>query len=233
LAESGAKAQALIMAGRVMAPGLFKSLKAGLQVSDDQPLEITEELKYVSRGGEKLAGALDVLGVNPADRDCWDIGASTGGFTDCLLQRGAARVFDLDVGFGQLHWKLRKDPRVILQEKTHVLKLLRGAAPFAPSLVVMDVSFISLERVLPHLAAITDLGTEFVVLVKPQFEVEPKFAPKGIVRDPAAREAAIRKIADRLEAWGFGAKDDCPSPLPGAEGNIEHFLHFVRMATCP
>lgn len=227
LAATEAKAQALLMAGLVKATGL-QNLKAGLLVAEDQPVEVAAGDKYVSRGGEKLAGALDALKVDPKGLACLDVGASTGGFTDCLLQRGAAKVFCVDVGTHQLHEKIRSDPRVAVREQIHVLKLPRTELPFPPALVVVDVSFIPLEKIMPHLAALTDPGAAFVVLVKPQFEVEPKLAPRGVVRDEGVREGAIRKVKDALPAWGFDLKGECPSPIPGPEGNREHFLHFLR-----
>jgi 23S rRNA (cytidine1920-2'-O)/16S rRNA (cytidine1409-2'-O)-methyltransferase len=229
LAESGAKAQALILAGRVKAPGLG-TLKPGLLVAEDQVLELLEGTRFVSRGGEKLEGPLKALGINPAGRACMEVGASTGGFTDCLLQHGAEKVFSVDVGTGQLHWKLRNDPRVSFREKTHILHFKKEDLPFPPSLVVVDVSFISLEKVLPHLAVLTEPGTEFVVLVKPQFEAGPKGAPGGVVRDPKVRAEVLARISEGLAGWGFRAAGDCPSPLPGPEGNLEHFLHFFKIA---
>jgi 23S rRNA (cytidine1920-2'-O)/16S rRNA (cytidine1409-2'-O)-methyltransferase len=228
LAESGAKAQALILAGKVRIPGM-QNLKPGLNVPEDAPVELLEGLKYVSRGGEKLAGALEAFKVDPKGRNCMDVGASTGGFTDCLLQRGAARVFAVDVGTHQLHEKLRQDPRVVSREKTHILHLEKKALPFPPSLVVMDVSFISVEKVMPHLAALTEPGTEFLVLVKPQFEVGPKLAPKGVVRDPAARLEALKKVSEGLPGWGFAKRGECTSPIAGPEGNIEYFLWATRL----
>jgi 23S rRNA (cytidine1920-2'-O)/16S rRNA (cytidine1409-2'-O)-methyltransferase len=228
LAESGAKAQALILAGHIKAPGLQATLKPGLLVSEEQPLELLSSPKYVSRGGEKLEGALYAFRVDPSGRLCLDVGSSTGGFTDCLLQRGAEKVFALDVGTAQLHWKLRKDPRVLSREKTHILRLTRADLPFTPSLVVVDVSFISLEKVLPHVASLLEKGAELVVLVKPQFEAGPKNAPKGVVRDPAVREEVLRRLSSLLPAWGFIKKGECPSPLTGPEGNVEYFFHLLR-----
>ncbi len=227
LAESLPAAQSLLLAGRVKAPGV-KILKPGSTVSPDQVLEVTPGRKYVSRGGEKLEGALDAFRVNLSGRDCLDVGASTGGFTDCLLQRGALKVFAVDVGSGQLDWTLRNDPRVVSRENTHILRFQKTDLPFSPSLVTIDVSFISLEKILPHLASLVDPGAEFVALVKPQFEVEPKLAPKGVVRDPSVRQAVVRKVSDFLPAWGFSKRGECPSPIQGPEGNVEFFLHFVR-----
>jgi 23S rRNA (cytidine1920-2'-O)/16S rRNA (cytidine1409-2'-O)-methyltransferase len=228
LAESGAKAQALILAGSLQAPG-FPKLKPGLLVSEDQPLNLLKAAPYVSRGGEKLAGALLQFGVRPAGFFCLDVGASTGGFTDCLLQKGAEKVLAVDVGTAQLHEKLRRDLRVTSQEKTHVLSLTaRDFQDFSPRLVTVDVSFISLEKVLPHLASLTLSGTEFLALVKPQFEVGPKQAPKGVVRDPKVRQAVLDRISSCLPAWGFEKKGDMVSPLKGPQGNVEFFLYFVK-----
>jgi 23S rRNA (cytidine1920-2'-O)/16S rRNA (cytidine1409-2'-O)-methyltransferase len=187
LAESGTKAQALILAGQIRAPGL-RTPKPGLLVAEDQPLELLEPLRYVSRGGEKLAGALKDLGVDPRGKVCLDVGASTGGFTDCLLQNGAERVMAVDVGHGQLHWKLRQDRRVVNREKTRVLDLTpQDAEDLAPRLAVVDVSFISLEKVLPHLGRLLKPGVEVLAMIKPQFEAGPKNAPKGVVKDPKVR----------------------------------------------
>lgn len=227
LAPSDAAAGALLLAGKVRVPGLPRPTPGAL-VAEDQEIRLDAGPAYVSRGGEKLAGALDALKVDPAGRDAMDVGASTGGFTDCLLQRGASRVFAVDVGTHQLHEKLRKDPRVTSREQTHVLSLTRAELPFPPSLVVADVSFIPLAKVLPHLAGLVDPGTEFVVLLKPQFEVPPKLAPGGVVKDPSVRAEAVRAVAERLGEWGFLPRGDCPSPIPGPEGNLEHFLRFIR-----
>jgi 23S rRNA (cytidine1920-2'-O)/16S rRNA (cytidine1409-2'-O)-methyltransferase len=198
LAETGAKAQALIMAGQVRIVGRPHP-KPGDAVPPDLVVEVLPGPRYVSRGGEKLEGALRTFGVNPAGVDALDIGASTGGFIDCLLQHGARRVVGVDVGHGQLHWKLRNDPRVVNLEKTHILRFTRDdlakAAPgFETALVTVDVSFISLERVLSPVGALIAPGTTLIALVKPQFEVGPKGAPKGVVRDEALRESAVRRI---------------------------------------
>jgi 23S rRNA (cytidine1920-2'-O)/16S rRNA (cytidine1409-2'-O)-methyltransferase len=228
LAETGAKAQAYLLAGRVRVPGRVNP-KAGDRVSPDQIVEVTAVLPYVSRGGEKLAGALDAFGVDPRGRACWDVGASTGGFTDCLLKRGAASVWAVDVGHGQLHWKLRGDSRVTVREKTHVLAVTaREVAAVGPSLAVVDVSFISLEKVLPHLGRVTPAGTEFVVLVKPQFEAGPVRAPGGVVRDPAVHREVLDRVSAGLEGWGFRQKGMVPSVLTGPKGNVEFFMHLMR-----
>jgi 23S rRNA (cytidine1920-2'-O)/16S rRNA (cytidine1409-2'-O)-methyltransferase len=222
LAESRAQAQALVLAGRV--PGYDK---AGTQVDDTTELEIERPPPYVSRGGEKLAHALDALGVDPSGLDCIDVGASTGGFTDVLLQRGAARVIALDVGYGQLHERLRLDPRVMVLERTNA----RGVRelPFSPRLIVADVSFISLELVLPPVVALAAPGWEAVVLVKPQFEAgRGEVGKGGVVRDDAVRRRVVRKVVGAALGWGGETVGVVDSGLPGPKGNRELFLHLVQ-----
>ncbi|HEY6067291.1 MAG TPA: TlyA family RNA methyltransferase [Gaiellaceae bacterium] len=221
LAESRAQAQALVLAGRV--PGY---LKPGTQVDDAVELQVDAPPPYVSRGGEKLAHALDEFGVDPAGRDCLDVGASTGGFTDVLLQRGAARVAAVDVGYGQLHERVRGDERVTVLERTNARHLQE--LPFAPDLVVCDVSFISLRLVLPPALALARPGWEAVVLVKPQFEAGRAEAKGGVVRDRAVRRAVVRGIADAALAWQGEAAGAVDSGLPGPKGNREVFLHLVH-----
>ena len=189
LAETRAQAQALVMAGLV--PG---HAKAGEQVDDDIPLAVGAPPPYVSRAGHKLANALDAFGVDPAGLDCLDIGASTGGFTDVLLQRGAARVIALDVGRGQLHPRLRADPRVVVLERTNARAL--AALPFAPELVTCDVSFISVRLVLPPSLRLAAPGWRALVLVKPQFEAGRSEVGKGVVRDPEVQRRVLRDVAD-------------------------------------
>ena len=184
LAESRAQAQALVLAGRV--PGFAK---AGTAVDEDAELEVAQPPRFVSRGGEKLANALEAFGVDVAGEDCLDVGASTGGFTDALLQAGAARVIALDVGYGQLHPKLRDDPRVTVLERTNVRRLDCGAIPYAPTFVTCDVSFIGLEKALPPALRCAAPGWRALVLVKPQFEAGPKLAKGGVVRDPRGKGA--------------------------------------------
>jgi 23S rRNA (cytidine1920-2'-O)/16S rRNA (cytidine1409-2'-O)-methyltransferase len=220
LAESRAQAQALVMAGRVRG-----YTKAGQQVADDVELEVVAPPRFVSRGGEKLEHGLDALGVDPRDRDCLDLGASTGGFTDVLLQRGAARVIAVDVGYGQLHQRLRDDPRVTVLERTNARTLTE--LPFAPSLVVCDVSFISVGLVLPPALALAAPGWEAVVLVKPQFEAGREEAGRGVVRDPAVRARVIRQVAEWALAWGGRPLGVVDSELPGPKGNREFLLHLT------
>ena len=221
LAESRAQAQALVLAGRV--PG---HLKPGAQVDEGAELEVEAPPPYVSRGGEKLAHALDAFGVDPAGRDCLDVGASTGGFTDVLIQRGAARVAAVDVGYGQLHERVRGDERVTVLERTNVRNLLE--LPFPPDLVVCDVSFISLRLALPPALALARPGWEAVVLVKPQFEAGRSEAKGGVVRDPGVRRTVVRRIAEAALAWQGEVAGVVDSGLPGPKGNREVFLHLVH-----
>jgi 23S rRNA (cytidine1920-2'-O)/16S rRNA (cytidine1409-2'-O)-methyltransferase len=224
LAESRTQAQALVLAGRV--PG---HEKPGEQVDEAAELEVTEGDPYVSRGGIKLANALDAFGVDPAGRDCLDVGASTGGFTDVLLQRGAAHVIALDVGYGQLHPRIREDPRVVVLERTNA----RNATelPFAPELVVCDVAFISVEKALPPLLELAAPGWQAVVLVKPQFEAGRADVRGGVVRDPETRRRVARDVAEAALAWGAETAGVVDSGLPGPKGNRELFLHLVQRAS--
>ena len=220
LAESRARAQALVLAGLV--PG---HEKAGEQVDESAELTVTAPPPYVSRGGEKLAHALDALGVDPSARNCLDVGASTGGFTDVLLQRGAARVIALDVGHGQLHPRLRDDPRVTVLERVNVRELRE--LPFAPELVTCDVSFISLRTALPPALALAEPGWEAVVLVKPQFEAGRAEARKGVVRDPEVWRRVLLEVGRAAPGWGAMVAGVVDSGLPGPKGNREFFLHLV------
>jgi 23S rRNA (cytidine1920-2'-O)/16S rRNA (cytidine1409-2'-O)-methyltransferase len=221
-AESRTQAQALVMAGLVA--GIEKP---GQQVDEDAELVVERGPAYVSRGGEKLANGLDRLGVDPAGLDCLDVGASTGGFTDVLLQRGAARVAAVDVGYGQLHPRLRGDPRVVVLERLNARKLTE--LPFAPQLVVCDVSFISVRTALPPALALAAPGWQAVVLVKPQFEAGRSDVGKGgVVRDPAVRARVLREIAAAALEWGASVRDVVDSGLPGPKGNREFFLHLTQ-----
>jgi 23S rRNA (cytidine1920-2'-O)/16S rRNA (cytidine1409-2'-O)-methyltransferase len=221
LAESRAQAQALVLAGRV--PGFAKP---GTQVDDGAELEVTAPPRFVSRGGEKLAHALDVLEVDVAGLDCLDIGASTGGFTDVLLQHGAARVIALDVGRGQLHERVRADPRVTALERVNARSLTQ--LQFAPQLVTCDVSFISVLKALPPALALAAPGWQALVLVKPQFEAPRAEAAKGVVRDPQVRRRVVRDVAEAALDWGGETVGVVDSGLPGPKGNREVFLHLVQ-----
>jgi 23S rRNA (cytidine1920-2'-O)/16S rRNA (cytidine1409-2'-O)-methyltransferase len=221
LAESRTQAQALLMAGLVHGYD-----KPGQQVDETVELSVEHRPAYVSRGGEKLAHGLDLLGVDPAGLDCLDVGASTGGFTDVLLQRGAARVIAVDVGYGQLHPKIREDPRVVVFERTNARALTE--LPFAPQLVVCDVSFISVRTALPPVLELAAPGWEAVVLVKPQFEAGRADVAKGsgVVRDPVIRARVLREIAYAALGWRAQVAGVVDSGLPGPKGNREFFLHL-------
>ena len=221
LAESRAQAQALVLAGRV--PGYEK---AGQQVDDSAELAVTQPPRFVSRGGEKLAHALEAFGVDPSGRDALDVGASTGGFTDVLLQRGAARVIALDVGYGQLHPRIREDPRVTVLERTNVRELRELA--FAPDLVVCDVSFVSVRKALPPALELAAPGWEALVLVKPQFEAARTEAKRGVVRDRDVWRRVLGEVAEEAVAWRAQTLGVVDSGLPGPKGNHEFFLHLVQ-----
>jgi len=227
LAESRERAQALILAGQVEVDGR-RGVKAGDRVDPSSQLRVLgPDHPYVGRGGVKLAGALDRFGVDPRDRIALDVGASTGGFTDCLLQRGARRVYALDVGSGQIHYRLRKDPRVVVMEKINARNLTAGMIPEPVSLATVDVSFISLRLILPPLAKLLPEAADLLALVKPQFEVGRREVGKGgIVRDPELHRRVIAEILSAGEAQGLRPRGVCLSPLPGTEGNREYFLHF-------
>jgi 23S rRNA (cytidine1920-2'-O)/16S rRNA (cytidine1409-2'-O)-methyltransferase len=222
LAESRAQAQALVLAGRVAGHA-----KPGDQVDEGAELAVESPPRFVSRGGEKLAHALDVVALDPAGLDCADVGASTGGFTDVLLQRGARRVIALDVGYGQLHPRLRDDPRVTVLERTNAREVT--ALPFGPRLVTCDVSFISVRKALPAVLALSEAGWEALVLVKPQFEAGRRDVGKGgVVRDPDVHRRVLKEVALAALEWGGEPAAVVDSGLPGPKGNREFFLHLVH-----
>jgi 23S rRNA (cytidine1920-2'-O)/16S rRNA (cytidine1409-2'-O)-methyltransferase len=221
LADSRAQAQALVLAGLV--PG---HSKAGEQVDEDANLAVERPPRFVSRGGEKLANALDTLGIDVTGASCLDVGASTGGFTDCLLQRGAARVVALDVGHGQLHPRIRSDARVTVLERTNARQL--DALPFAPDLVTCDVSFISVRTALPPALSLAAPGWRALVLVKPQFEAGRAEVQKGVVRDPDVRRRVLHEIAAVTPGWGAQTAGVVDSGLPGPKGNREIFIYLVQ-----
>jgi 23S rRNA (cytidine1920-2'-O)/16S rRNA (cytidine1409-2'-O)-methyltransferase len=231
LAESRQRAQALILAGRVHVAGQ-RADKAGMFVPADVAIELVGEgLRYASRAGAKLEGALEDFGVDPAARVCLDAGASTGGFTDCLLQHGAARVFAVDVTITQLAWKLQQDPRMTPMEM-NVRYLKPDALPEAPSLVTADLSFISVAKVLPALAAAAQPGADFLILIKPQFELERGDVGRGgVVRDARLHDRAVERVRAAAVAAGLEPVGVRPSHLPGAEGNQEFFLHARKPAS--
>jgi 23S rRNA (cytidine1920-2'-O)/16S rRNA (cytidine1409-2'-O)-methyltransferase len=222
LAESRSQAQALVLAGLVRG-----FAKPGEQVDENVALDVERPPPFVSRGGEKLANALDALDVEVRGRDAIDVGASTGGFTDVLLQRGAKRVLAVDVGYGQLHPKLRDDPRVTVLERTNARELRE--LPFAPELVVCDVSFISVRTALPPVLGLAEQGWEALVLVKPQFEAGREDVGKGgVVRDPDVHGRVLREVAEAARGWGAAVLAVVDSGLPGPKGNREFFLHLAQ-----
>jgi 23S rRNA (cytidine1920-2'-O)/16S rRNA (cytidine1409-2'-O)-methyltransferase len=240
LAPSRARAQSLIMAGGVFV-GERRVDKPGDQLPVDVALSVRgEDHPYVSRGGVKLQGALDHFGVEPRGRVCLDVGASTGGFTDCLLKRGAAKVFAVDVGYGQLHDKLRRDPRVVCLERTNARTLTAAQLGFASAeqseidLVVVDASFIGLEKLLPAIVPLMRPGAELVALVKPQFQVgRDEVGKGGIVRDDAARLRVTEEVAAAARALGLDVLGDMDCILAGPDGNRERFLWARRRPLAP
>ena len=230
LADSRTKAQALILAGRVLVDDRPAD-KAGARVAESAALRVRgDERRYVSRGGEKLAGALADLGVAVTGRRCLDVGASTGGFTDCLLQHGAAHVIALDVGYGQLDLRLRGDPRVRVVERVNAREMSAEHVPADPpvELAVVDVSFISATLVLPRIAALAPRA-DALVMVKPQFEVGRERVGKGgVVRDDEDRASAVQRVREAAEALGYRARGEAESRVPGPAGNREIFLWLTR-----
>ena len=227
LAATRERARALILAGQVKVNGTVVS-KAGTPVADDASIElITPDHPYVGRGGIKLAHALDAFGIEATGRNALDVGASTGGFTDVLLQRGAASVVALDVGHGQLDWRLRNDSRVIVREGVNARALSRTDVPHAVDLVTIDVAFISLRHIFPALPPVLASGADVVALVKPQFEAgRDQVGKGGIVTDPAVHEAVVARVTNAAIESGFARVAMTPSPITGAEGNREFFLHL-------
>ena len=230
LAESRARAQALLIGGRVRVgegDGARFDRKPGDLVDPGTPIEVAAPEPYVSRGGHKLAAALDAFGVDPAGRTCLDAGASTGGFTDVLLQRGARRVYALDVGRGQLADRLRNDSRVVSMERTNARTLTAGSLPEAVTLATVDVSFISLRLVLGPIASTFDAGGgDLVALVKPQFEAGKGETDDGVVRDPAVHARVVREVTDAAIGLGLQPAGEIASPILGPEGNREFLLHL-------
>ena len=226
-APSREKARALIMSGCVFLDGQ-RADKPGQQVSPDADPEVrSHELPFVSRGGYKLDKAIRVFGIDPTGKTCIDCGASTGGFTDVLLQHGAAKVYAVDVGYGQLAWKLREDPRVICLERTNLRYVTEEQIPEKLDLAVCDVSFISLRLVMPAVAKLLKPGAEIMCLIKPQFEAGRELVgKKGVVRDSAVHEQVIRGILDFMPTIGFSVYALDYSPITGPEGNIEFLLYM-------
>jgi 23S rRNA (cytidine1920-2'-O)/16S rRNA (cytidine1409-2'-O)-methyltransferase len=229
LSPSRTSAAESVRAGRVrVGTGGARATKPGQMVPADEELLVEEPPPYVSRGGRKLENALAALGVAPVGRDCLDVGASTGGFTDCLLAHGAARVIALDVAHGQLDWGLRNDGRVHVVERANARNLTLADLPWMPSLATVDVSFIALRKVLPAIAACLAPGGEIVALVKPQFELgRERVGRGGVVRHQADRREAVLAVARGASELGLGVAGFAPSGLPGPKGNLETFVHCV------
>ena len=230
LAPSRSSAAASVRAGEVrLGEDGPRVDKPGQLVPEDADLVIEAKSRFVSRGGIKLENALDALPVEIEGRDALDVGASTGGFTDCLLARGAARVIALDVGYGQLDWRLRNDPRVEVLERVNARTLDELELPFEPDLVTVDVSFISLAKLLAPIAAAAGADADILALVKPQFELSPeRVGGGGVVRDPEARRDAIRAVATAAADAGLVVRGIASSGLPGPKGNRESFVWLAR-----
>jgi 23S rRNA (cytidine1920-2'-O)/16S rRNA (cytidine1409-2'-O)-methyltransferase len=230
LFESRSRAAAAVLAGTVrLGEGNARAEKPGQMVAEDAVVSIDEAPEFVSRGGVKLANALDRLGIDPAGRDCLDVGASTGGFTDCLLRRGARHVVALDVAYGQIHWSLRQDERVTVMERVNARSLDPESLPYAPDLVVVDVSFISLRKVLPAVLGAAAPEFDCLPLVKPQFEAGRERVGKGgVVRSAEDRREAIEAVAGFAREHGWSVMGLAPSGLPGPAGNLETFVWIAE-----
>jgi 23S rRNA (cytidine1920-2'-O)/16S rRNA (cytidine1409-2'-O)-methyltransferase len=232
---SRSRAAASVLAGDVLLlPGRRRADKPGQLVPDDIKVELRDVPQYASRGGTKLANALDALPIDVAGRQALDVGASTGGFTDCLLQRGAAHVVALDVAYGELDWRLRNDPRVTVIERRNARSVRPDELPYAPDLIVIDVSFISLAKVLPAVLACAATRFDCLALVKPQFEVGRELVGKGgVVRDPDARRRALLNVAREASELGASVAGFAGSGLAGPKGNIETFVWLADGARSP
>ena len=229
LQESRQKAQATIMSGQVFVDGQRVD-KPGAPVAEDADIEVRGGLRYVSRGGLKLEKAMSLWPIRLEDCVCMDIGASTGGFTDCMLQNGASKVYAVDVGYGQLAWKLRSDPRVVCLERTNARYLSHEQVPEEPDFSSVDVSFISLKLILPAIAGVLRDEGQVVCLIKPQFEAgKEKVGKKGVVRDPAVHQEVLEYFLLHAKESGFTVIDLTYSPIRGPEGNIE-YLGFLKKA---
>jgi 23S rRNA (cytidine1920-2'-O)/16S rRNA (cytidine1409-2'-O)-methyltransferase len=226
LFDSRSKAAASVLAGAVrLGPGRMRADKPGVLVSPEVEVDVRQEPRYVSRGGLKLERALACFGLEPLGRLCLDVGASTGGFTDCLLQRGAARVVAVDVAYGELHWKIRQDPRVTVLERSNARRLEPGSLPYAPDLIAVDVSFIGLAKVLPAIAHCASTRFDLLALVKPQFELgRDRVGKGGVVRRPSDRLEALVSVGEAARSLGLAVQGYCSSGLPGPAGNEESFM---------
>lgn len=227
LAESREKARAMIIAGEVLVDNQ-KVDKPGHKVDEDVDITvIKDEKRYASRGGTKLEGAIKALNISFKAKVVLDVGASTGGFTDCALKHGATRVYAVDVGYGQLDWRLRQDPRVKVMERTNIRYVTPEQFPEKMDMAIIDVSFISLGIVLPAIAGLLSENAEVIALVKPQFEAgRGQVGKKGVVRDPAVHTAVLQKVAEQAQMSGLSVVDACYSPIKGPSGNIEFFFYL-------
>lgn len=230
LVESRERGHALILAGQVLVNGQ-KMDKAGTLVATDADVRILgEQMPYVSRGGLKLEKALAEFAIDVTDKIALDAGASTGGFTDCLLQHGVKKVYAVDVGYGQMAWKVRQDPRVVVIERMNIRDMDPALIPDRVDIIVIDVSFISLEKVIPSLLRFLKLGGEIIALIKPQFEVgKGQVGKGGIVRDETARAAAVEKVRRAFRSTGLNERGVIPSPIQGQDGNVEYLLHAINL----
>jgi 23S rRNA (cytidine1920-2'-O)/16S rRNA (cytidine1409-2'-O)-methyltransferase len=225
LAESRERAKALIMEGKVLV-GEVPATKAGTMVPEESALSLKEGLPYVSRGGLKLEAALEYFKVQVEGLAAMDVGSSTGGFTDCLLKRGARKIYCIDVGYGQLDWKLRNDPRIVLMEKSNIRHLEKNSVPEPIDIVTIDVSFISLKLVVPKVKEFLSGSGRLVALIKPQFEVGRADVGKGgLVKDESKRLAAVETISEHVAMNGFAVKGYIASPILGRKGNIEYLIY--------
>jgi len=229
LVQSREQGQALILAGQVLVNGQKKD-KAGSLVPADAELRILgEQMPYVSRGGLKLEAALREFSIDVMDTTALDVGASTGGFTDCLLQHGAKKVYAVDVGYGQMAWKIRQDPRVVVIERVNIRGMDPTLVPETVDIAVIDVSFISLEKVVPIVLQFLKPGASIAALIKPQFEVgKGQVGKGGIVRDEAARATAVEKVRTMFRNAGLEVRGIIPSPITGQDGNVEYLIHAVN-----
>ncbi|HAK89236.1 MAG TPA: TlyA family rRNA (cytidine-2'-O)-methyltransferase [Nitrospiraceae bacterium] len=229
LTQSRERAQALIMEGKVFVNGM-PSLKAGTMVAGDAAIELKgEDIPYVSRGGLKLEAAIKYFNISLKDKIAMDVGSSTGGFTDCMLQSGAKRVYCIDVGYGQLAWKLRQDPRVVLIERTNIRYLERKKIPDEIAIATIDVSFISLTKVVPAVLQFLKEDGDIIALIKPQFEVgKGEVGKGGIVKDEAKRMEVVEYIRGGLESLGLETIGVIQSPIAGQKGNIEFLIYMKR-----
>jgi len=228
LVESRERGQAIIIAGQVLVNGQKVEKSGSLVLADADIRVLGDQMPYVSRGGLKLEKALAEFTIDLREKTCLDVGASTGGFTDCLLQHGAKKVYSVDVGYGQMAWKIRQDPRVVVIERTNIRETDAALIPEKIDIVVIDVSFISLEKVIPAVLRFLNPGAGIIALIKPQFEVGKEQVGKGgIVRDEAAREASKDRIVAFVAERGFEVKGVIRSPITGQDGNVEYLMHAL------